>query len=133
MTTIKKNRIIKGDDELCLLIGENNPAAFDYLYLNYSCILYGAAIRAMGSDKYAEEIVEETFVKAWRCVEEFKSQKSPMKLWMIKLMIASIKELLTLKNIQYHLITKHFPEIRFEIILETEKLQDVSRCELSPV
>lgn len=68
---------------LCEMIRSNDPAAFEYLYSEYSCILYVLALRAISSKEYAEEIMQNAFVMAWRSIGR-KEENISMKSWMIK-------------------------------------------------
>lgn len=112
---MKKNSTkIESEADLFLLIRENNRDGLDYLYEHYSSILYGLALRAVGSQEYTEKIVQVTFVKAWHSIEKYKLQKGSFKGWLIQLLISSIREFLDSKNITYVLKTNQFPNFNFE-------------------
>lgn len=104
---------------MCEMIRMNNPAAFEYLYSEYSCILYGLALRATSSKEYAEEIMQNAFVMAWRSIGR-KEENISMKTWMIKNLMVAIRSFLNSKNIRYQLKTDHFPDLNFEFLTETQ-------------
>lgn len=102
-------------NKLCELIRRNDPVAFEYLYSEYSCILYGLALRATGSKEYAEEILQDNFVIAWKSIS-LKENNIPMKRWMIKNLMVAMRAFLISKNIRTRLKAEHFPDISFELL-----------------
>lgn len=112
MTKIEEDQY---HNKLCEMIKRNDPIAFENLYSEYSCILYGIAFRATGSEKYAEEILQNTFIKAWRSINSKKEEIS-IKAWMIKNLILEIKAFLTSKNISCQLKSDRFPDFSFEFL-----------------
>ncbi|WP_294332898.1 RNA polymerase sigma factor [Chryseobacterium sp. sg2396] len=104
---------------LCEMIRRNDPAAFEYLYSEYCCLLFGLALRVTSSKEYAEEIVQDAFVMAWRSIGR-KEQNISMKTWMIKNLMVAIRSFLTSKNILYQMKTDCFPDLNFELLNETQ-------------
>lgn len=105
-------------NKLCEMIRRNDPIAFEYLYSEYSCTLYGLALRATGFKEYAEEILQDTFVIAWRSIN-LKDHNIPMNRWMIKNLMVAMKAFLSSKNIYYRLKADRFPDLSLQFLTET--------------
>ncbi|MCU7618491.1 hypothetical protein NZ698_14920 [Chryseobacterium sp. PBS4-4] len=109
---------IVSEEDLFLWVRQNNRKGFDYLYDQHSCFLYGIAIKAVGSQQYADEVVAMVFSKIWNSIRSDKTQSIPLKLWMIQVLFCTIKEFLDSKGIAYVFSINQFPEFGFEL---TEK------------
>jgi RNA polymerase sigma-70 factor (ECF subfamily) len=44
----------------------NDPASFDNFVLNYQDMVYSTAFRLLGNESEAEDVAQETFVRAWK-------------------------------------------------------------------
>ena len=51
---------------------EGSPAAFERLYLKYAGKMKGVALRYMGDHSLAEDVVQESFVKVFKKISQFK-------------------------------------------------------------
>lgn len=52
-----------------------DPEAVRQLYATYGRAIFTIAVRALGDRELAEEVVQDTFVKAWRAAERFDLEK----------------------------------------------------------
>ncbi len=59
------NTSTKQEQDLLIRLSEGDSAAFAELFHAYSDRVYATALRLMGSHTYAEEIVQEVFMKIW--------------------------------------------------------------------
>lgn len=106
------------DQELYLLIQQKNEEAFAKLYEQYSCTIYGLALKAVQSKEFADEVVEHTFLNVWNSIHLFKSQQKTFCVWIVCVFIKTAKDYLDSKNIKFTLNTKNFPDFCFEILEE---------------
>ena len=60
-----------GDEELVRLAQEGQREAFDELVRRHADRLYGVVLRFSGEPTEAEEVVQETFLRAWRGIGSF--------------------------------------------------------------
>lgn len=106
------------DYELYLLIQQKEKRGFDYLYNQYSCMLYGLALQSVRSQEYAEEITALTFENAWKSIHLYNNEKMKLNMWMICLLISSTKDYFSKKSVSYTFNTDNFPNFTFDIIQE---------------
>jgi RNA polymerase sigma-70 factor (ECF subfamily) len=59
------------DEELLVLIGEGDHAAFEDLYKRYARPVLGLALRRLGDRGRAEDAVQEAFTSIWRSASTF--------------------------------------------------------------
>ncbi|PUV25253.1 RNA polymerase sigma factor [Sphingobacterium athyrii] len=73
------------EETLILLLKKKNQQAFSYLYDNYADALYGVVCRIVASTEHAEEVIQDVFVKIWKHVDLFDSEKGRLYTWMINI------------------------------------------------
>lgn len=75
-------------DEIRLLaaVGAGDRAAFRQLYLHYSASLFSLAIRLIGEEGAAEEVLQDTFVKIWRHAAAYDARKSRPFTWAVTIL-----------------------------------------------
>ncbi len=106
------------DEELYLLLQQKNSKAFDQLYGQYSCMLYGLALQSVRSQEFAEEILSLTFFKAWNSIHLYHPEKIKLSIWLINSLITTTKDYLSKKSLIYSFTIKNFPNFTFDIIQE---------------
>lgn len=57
----------------------------DALYKNYSAALYGIIFRIVKYDEVAEDALQDTFIKIWKNIESYDSEKGRLFTWMANL------------------------------------------------
>lgn len=55
-------------------------------YATYGAELYRAARRLTGDDQRAEDVVQETFVRAWRAADRFDERLGSLRTWLFRIM-----------------------------------------------
>lgn len=73
------------EEELITLLKIKDQRAFNYLYNNYSKALYGIVYKIVPFTHYAEEIIQDVFVKIWNYLSLFDSEKGRLYTWMIQI------------------------------------------------
>lgn len=58
---------------------------FEYIALPHSNDLFRAALRVIGNRAEAEDIVQETYLQAWRCIDRF-TPGTNIRAWMYKIL-----------------------------------------------
>lgn len=111
---ISKDAKIRSDKDFYSLKEKNKKEYFDYLYDQYSSILYGMAIRMIGSQEYAEEIVQQTYLKIWNSIEMYPAQKISFKIWIIQLLVETTRQFLDSKSIIYSLKFNNYFSFSFK-------------------
>lgn len=71
------------DDQLILLLKSKDQRAYNYLYDNYSSSLFAIIRRIVGEGEEASDVLQETFVKIWRNIEQYDKSKGRLFTWMI--------------------------------------------------
>lgn len=70
------------EQELITLLKERSDKGFNYLYDNYAPALYGVILRIVRDKEYADEVIQEVYLKIWRYVTQFDSEKGRLYTWM---------------------------------------------------
>ena len=68
-----------------LLLKQQSNDAFNYLYQNYSNVLYGVIRRIIYDEQTSQDVLQEVFVKIWTNIERFDPQKGRIYTWMLNI------------------------------------------------
>lgn len=115
---MEKNLKTYSDDELCRLIQQRKKAGFDYLYSQHCSSLYGIALNAVKSQTYAEDIIHKTFEKVWNNISTYRPQFATFNIWILGVLICTIKEYLSEKNISFKFNCDKFPSFSIQLLEE---------------
>ena len=66
-------------------VARGETAAFEELYDRYSSTLYALLIRILGNPEDAQEVLQETFVKAWTSATMFDAVRGSEVAWLISI------------------------------------------------
>lgn len=72
-------------DELIKKLKAGDKRSFELLYDNYSSALYGVVYRIIRKEDAAVDAMQETFVKIWKKIASFDSQKGRLYTWMLNI------------------------------------------------
>jgi RNA polymerase sigma-70 factor, ECF subfamily len=70
------------DAVLMRLMARSNTGALSELYDRYSRLVYGLALQATGEPASAEEITQDTFLRAWENAASYQSDKGKVGTWL---------------------------------------------------
>jgi len=82
------------------LIRDRNESGLSALYNKYSGALNGIITRIVGSEKVAEEVLQQTFLKIWEKIYQFDETKSTLFTWMASIARNSAIDKVRLKKFQ---------------------------------
>src|SRR5438874_9918324 len=68
-----------------LAVARGDVAAFEELYGRYSSTLYALLLRILANAEDAQEVLQETFVKAWASAKMFDSLRGSEAAWLISI------------------------------------------------
>jgi RNA polymerase sigma factor (sigma-70 family) len=60
----------------------NDPRRFSELYDNFSAALFGLIMRWIRDTEVAENLLQDVFMKAWRCREQYDASKGRLYTWL---------------------------------------------------
>lgn len=66
-------------------IKDKDEAGLVFIYDHYSRALMGIISRIIGSDKIAEEVLQQTFMKIWSNIERYDHEKATFFTWMARI------------------------------------------------
>lgn len=78
-------RIMQSDEMLVAAYFEGDEDSFTTLAKRHLDAAYSFALRLTGSKSEAEDIVQESFLKAWKNLKRFDSHKAGFKTWLMRL------------------------------------------------
>lgn len=117
----------KGDEELVAAYLGGDAHAFTELTKRHLNGVYTFALRFAGGEQEAEDIAQETFVKAWKALARYDSRASKFKTWLLRIARNTAIDFLRKK--------KHIPLSQFEhegvnVLVETVSDESYSPEEL---
>jgi RNA polymerase sigma factor (sigma-70 family) len=77
--------IIYNEEELVLLLKQQSREGFNYLYRQYSAVLYGVINKIVYDEQTAQDVLQEVFVKIWNNIGQYDAQKGRIYTWMINI------------------------------------------------
>lgn len=75
----------QSDEELLAAHIKGDEKAFEELIARHLKGVYSFVLRFVGDDAEAEDIVQETFVKAWRSAKQYRVESSKFKTWLLRI------------------------------------------------
>lgn len=84
--------------EMVLELKAQNQLSFNRLYMNYASILLGVISKMVSSREVAEDILQETFIKIWKSINQYDEEKGRLFTWMACLARNTAKDYLKGKN-----------------------------------
>lgn len=79
------NLVQFSEEELITLLKDKDEKAFNYLYDNYSGALYGLILKIVLESNYAEEVIQDVFMKIWKNIDQYDTSKGRLYTWMINI------------------------------------------------
>ncbi|MFN0292226.1 RNA polymerase sigma factor [Pedobacter helvus] len=73
------------EQEIVALLLKQDEKGFNYLYDNYAGAIYGIITKVVSEKDYADEIIQDVFVKIWKNIVQFDPEKGRLYTWMINL------------------------------------------------
>ena len=73
------------DSELITLITAQDPRALETLYDRYSRVIFSFALRIVGDQEIAEEIMQEVFFRAWQQGKSFQTNRGTLITWLLSI------------------------------------------------
>jgi RNA polymerase sigma factor (sigma-70 family) len=80
------NNIVQfSEEELITLLQNKDEKAFNYLFDNYSGSLYGLILKTVVESIYADEVIQDVFMKVWKNIGQYDASKGRLYTWMINI------------------------------------------------
>lgn len=73
------------EEELVLLLKQQSRDAFNYLYHNYSGVLYGVIRKVINDEQTSQDVLQEVFVRIWNNAGQYNPDKGRIYTWMINI------------------------------------------------
>jgi RNA polymerase sigma factor (sigma-70 family) len=73
------------EEELVLLLKQQSREAFNYLYKQYSAVLYGVVNKVVYDEQTAQDVLQDVFVKIWTNIGQYDPKKGRIYTWMINI------------------------------------------------
>lgn len=64
---------------------QNDKRAISFLYDLYNASLYGILLRMLKSEEVAQDVMQETFIKAWKNGSQYDEKKGTLFTWLISI------------------------------------------------
>jgi len=88
-TQVEQNATLKvllTPGQICLYkLKSHDKAAFKLLYRMYAPAIYGSISQKLNDTKVADQILEQTFLKAWENISSYDESKSKLFTWLLRI------------------------------------------------
>jgi RNA polymerase sigma factor (sigma-70 family) len=99
------------EDTLISLLQKKDQRAFNYLYDHYAGALYGIVIRIVSFKEYADEVIQDVFVKIWKYIDSFDAARGKLYTWIINIARNSAIDYVKSKSVQNEQKNQSLPDI----------------------
>jgi RNA polymerase sigma-70 factor (ECF subfamily) len=91
--------ITAGEQDLLVIrdIKNGNTAAYEQIIRKYNTQLYRIGVAWLGSDETVEDVMQNTYLKAWYYLPQFKGEAA-FSTWLIRIMINECKQVIRRKE-----------------------------------
>ena len=80
------NNIVQfSEEELITLLQSKDEKAFNYLYDNYAGAIYGLILKIVVESNYADEVIQDSFMKIWKNIGQYDASKGRLYTWMLNI------------------------------------------------
>jgi RNA polymerase sigma-70 factor (ECF subfamily) len=73
------------EEQLVALLRSGSREGFNYLYKNYSAVLYGTILKIVHDEETAQDVLQEAFVKIWNNIGQYDAGKGRIYTWMLNI------------------------------------------------
>jgi len=73
------------DETLAAQIAQGDSAALETLYDRYAATVLGVALKVIGDQGMAEDVLQETFWRVWRSAATFQSERGSFTSWLFRI------------------------------------------------
>lgn len=98
------------EPEIVALLLKQDEKGFNYLYDNYAPAIYGIITKVVSEKEYADEIIQDVFVKIWKNIKQFDPEKGRLYTWMINLARNTAIDYIRSKGFQNEQKNQSIPE-----------------------
>ncbi|MEP6512291.1 MAG: sigma-70 family RNA polymerase sigma factor [Parafilimonas sp.] len=109
-----QNKLTYSEQELVTLLKQRESNAFEYLYDNYSAALYTVIVSILTDKEFANDILQEVFIKIWRQIQLYDEAKGRLFTWMINLTRNTSIDALRSKSYRNNKQNRELTEIVYE-------------------
>lgn len=78
-------RLPIAEDELVEALKTRSQKAFSALYDNYAPALLGVIVRIVRDEAEAENLLQDTFIKVWKHIDQYRSERGRLFTWLINI------------------------------------------------
>ncbi len=107
--TLKSQQKLSEENLIQLLL-QHDEDGFNYLYDNYAPAIYGVVVRIVGEKEYANEALQDVFVKIWKNIKQFDPERGRLYTWMINIARNTAIDYIRSKGFQHQQKNQNLPE-----------------------
>jgi RNA polymerase sigma-70 factor (ECF subfamily) len=82
---LSNKQVIYSEEYLISMLQKQDRTAFEYLYDRYSAALLGILMRSVQDEDIANDLLQDVFVKIWKNIAQYDSNKGKLYTWMINI------------------------------------------------
>ena len=99
------------DEQLLLKVAEGNRAAFAALYDRFATPLYSLALKMLGSEAEAQDVLQEVFLSIWNKASTFRAEKGSAFAWVVSQVRNRAIDRIRSRRRRGELVDAHGPEL----------------------
>ncbi len=70
-------------EKLVSLLKAKDQKGYELLYERYGATLYGVILKIVGAEENANDVLQEVFLKIWKNIDSYKTEKANLFTWML--------------------------------------------------
>ena len=103
------------EEALISLLLDNQKKGYEYLYENYSPVLYNVIYRIVKSEDESDDVLQDVFVKIWKNIGQFDPKRGRLFTWMINLTRNTAIDKVRSQNYQHTLKNQSIHSLSYEV------------------
>jgi RNA polymerase sigma-70 factor, ECF subfamily len=93
------------DETLAARVAQGDSAALEALYDRYASTVLGVALKVLGDQGMAEDVLQETFWRVWRSAATFQAQRGSFTSWLFRITRNLAIDAYRRRNVRPHVVT----------------------------
>jgi RNA polymerase sigma-70 factor (ECF subfamily) len=93
------------DETLAARVAQGDSAALEALYDRYASTVLGVALKVLGDQGMAEDVLQETFWRVWRSAATFQAERGSFTSWLFRITRNLAIDAYRRRNVRPHAVT----------------------------
>ena len=116
------------DEELIVRVAQGDRAAFEALYDRFSIPLYSLAVKILGNEAEAQDVLQEVFLSVWKKASTFRAERGSAFSWVVAQLRNRAIDRIRSRSRRGELLEAHAPDL---VPAASAGISSADQCEIS--